>query len=270
MTVTDTPTRRFGVDEAQLLFEEARQRRRRRWLIGGIASLAFVVLFGTAIGLWAIQSGGGTPRPVSQPSPALPPAAVAGSGFSIRPVLCYAPPYSLAPGQQRSTGPLPTCSPSTQLTASSLQVAPDRNDVNGFTMNTSENADPQFTTYPSTPASSQRPNQDVLLPGTPANGAGRFVLGPTGLTGSAIAHAWATHDNGQWTISLTLTSKGSALWDALARHTFHEITGVVINGQVVSAPIVQPAQSSFTSFNGQLQVSGGFTEHQAKSIASSL
>jgi preprotein translocase subunit SecD len=56
-------------------------------------------------------------------------------------------------------------------------------------------------------------------------------------------------------------------WDALTRQQFHQIIGVVVNGQVMSAPITQPAQSAWSSFNGQVQISGSFTEKQAKAIA---
>ncbi|MGA2837010.1 MAG: hypothetical protein ABSF84_10475 [Acidimicrobiales bacterium] len=71
-------------------------------------------------------------------------------------------------------------------------------------------------------------------------------------------------------LDVSLTAEGSVEWDALAQKTFHEMTGVVVNDRVVSAPIMQPTQSSFTSFDGQLQISGGFSEQQAKAMASEL
>lgn len=91
-----------------------------------------------------------------------------------------------------------------------------------------------------------------------------------GLDRSAVAHAHATYLDGQWAIDLALTPRGSEQWDNLAAQQFHAIVGVVINNRVVSAPITQPTQQSFTTFDGQLQISGGFTEHQAKVIASEL
>jgi hypothetical protein len=269
MTVTHPSPRTTEVDEAQLLFREARQRRRRRRLIGGIASISFLILFGIVIGVVAIQGGGSSPRPVAHPAPSPPAVAANAAGFSIRPLLCYAPPYAVASGLAPSTGPLPACSPSSQLTTSNLQVTPDYN-VNGYTVNTNIASDPQFATYPSTASSSARLNQDVLLAGDPAQGSGRYVLGPAGLTRSAIATARATRIDGVWAVDMTLTPQGSARWDALAHQQFHALVGVVIGGRVVSAPITQPTQSSFTSFDGQLQISGSFTEHQARAIASEL
>lgn len=272
MTVTDTPTHRAEPDDTQVLFEEARQRRKRRWLIAGITALVVVVMaLGITIGL-LVSRGGGSTRPVSPAGPA--PSVAAASAkvsFSIRPVLCYAPTYAVPAGQAPSTGPLPACSPSTQLTASNLQVAPDSGNVNGYTSNSNVNADPQFATYPSTTSSNGEQSQEVLLPGTATSGSsGRYVLGPAGLTRTAIASARAISESGQWTVRLGLTPNGSAQWDSLAAQQFHAIVGVVINGQVVSAPITQPTQRSFASFDGQLQISGGFTEHQAKAIASGL
>ena len=39
---------------------------------------------------------------------------------------------------------------------------------------------------------------------------------------------------------------------------------------MISAPITQPIQTAFTSFNGQVQISGSFTEDQAKTLATEL
>ena len=184
MTITDSPTHTAEVDQAQLLFPEARQRRRRRWVITGIATFAFLVVVGIVVGLLVTQGGaGGSTRPLAFPAPSPPAAAVASAGFSIRPVLCYAPPYSVASGNAHATGPLPTCSTPTALTASNLRVEVDRNNVNGYTSNGSNiSPDPQFAPYPSTTSSNAKGSQTVLLPGGPAEGSARYVLGPAGLT----------------------------------------------------------------------------------------
>jgi predicted nucleic acid-binding Zn ribbon protein len=272
MTITDTPTHQAKSDEAQVLFEEARQRRKRRRLMTGITALIVVVMaLGITIGL-LVSRGGGSARPVVPAGPAPSAAAVAAKvSFSIRPVICYAPPYAVPAGQAPSTGPLPACSPATQLSASNLEVTPDGGNVNGYTSNSNVNADPQFATYPSTTSSNDKQSQEVLLPGTATSGSsGRYVLGPAGLTRTAIGSARAISESGQWTVRLGLTPNGSVQWDSLVAQQFHAIVGVVIDGRVVSAPITQPTQQAFTSFDGQLQISGGFTEYQAKVIASEL
>ena len=70
------------------------------------------------------------------------------------------------------------------------------------------------------------------------------------------------------TIDLRLTPSGAVRWDALAHRQFHALVGVVVDGRVVSAPVNQPTQSTFTSFHGSVQLAGGFTESQAHEIAS--
>jgi preprotein translocase subunit SecD len=254
------------IDDAQLLFQEAKQRRRRRWLISGIVTVLLLAALGVSLGLTWGRGGGGPPESVGIPA-SITGEAHSAANLSFHPLLCYAPPLTLAAGQAPSTGPLPTCSPSTELTAFNLRVTPDSGNINGYTSYSNIQADPQFGTYPSTPSAKDDENQTVLLPGVPAEGATRYVLGPAQLTGTAVKSANAQLNNGQWAVNLTLTSSGSVAWDALTRQQFHQIIGVVVNGQVMSAPITQPAQSAWSSFNGQVQISGSFTEKQAKAIA---
>jgi preprotein translocase subunit SecD len=190
--------------------------------------------------------------------------------LSFRPLLCYAPPLTLAPGQVASTGALPPCSASTQLSASNLKTTPDSNNVNGYVNNENIHSDSQFATYLSTPPSKATRIANVLLPGVPADGDSRYVLGPAAMTQTGVETATATLSNGQWAVNLVLTGQGSTEWDALTQRQFHEIIGVVLNGKVISTPITQPTQSLWTSFNGQVQISGAFTQQQAKSIAADL
>ncbi len=93
------------------------------------------------------------------------------------------------------------------------------------------------------------------------------MLGPAGLTGTAVHSANAQLNNGQWAVNLNLTDTGSKQWDTLAQQQFHQIIAIDLDGQVISAPITQPSQQSFTPFNGQVQISGNFSEDQAKTLA---
>ena len=61
--------------------------------------------------------------------------------------------------------------------------------------------------------------------------------------------------------------QGSSQWDTLSKQQFHAIIGIDLDGQVISAPITQPTQQAWSSFNGQVQISGSFTEDQAKTLA---
>jgi preprotein translocase subunit SecD len=176
----------------------------------------------------------------------------------------------VAKGATPSTGPLPTCSPSTQLTKTNLAVTPNPNSNQGYTSNNNIQPDTQFTTYPSTSPLTDNKNNTVLLPGTRASGfTGRYVLGPAQMTGTAVksANAQLNSSTGQWSVNLNLTGPGASQWDTMANALFHQIIGIDLDGQVISAPITQPTQQGFTPFNGQVQISGSFTEDQAKTLA---
>jgi len=168
--------------------------------------------------------------------------------------------------QVPSTGPLPTCVVNSQLTAANLAV----NTNTGQIANTPPQ-DIQFASFASTTPQSDAKTATVLLPGLSGQGTQRYVLGPAQVTGSQIKSANARlSPAGQWTVNITFSSSGATAWDALAEQQFHAVIGVVVNGEVISAPIMQPNQTSFTSFDGQVQIAGEFTEKQAKGLAASL
>jgi preprotein translocase subunit SecD len=184
----------------------------------------------------------------------------------FRPALCYADPHSVAKGGSTATGALPSCASASQLTAANLAVNTSTGQATG-----NPQPDPQFTPYASTSSDGDVKDATVLLPGLPGTGTERYVLGPAGLTGAQIKSASASVDStGQWTVNLSLTSAGATAWDTLAQQQFHAIIGIDLDGQVISAPLTQPTQSTFTSFEGQVQISGSFTEAQAKALATEL
>ena len=189
----------------------------------------------------------------------------------FRPALCFAPPLTVSKGQAASTVPLPTCSAASALTKANINITPDPNSTQGYTSNlNSIQPDPQFAPYKSTTPDNDGKNDTVLLPGLPGQGTSRYVLGPAGLTGAQIKSANAQLNGGQWSVNLTLTAPGAAAWDTLAQQQFHAIIGIDLDGQVVSAPLTQPTATTFSSFGGTVQISGSFTETQAKALANQL
>jgi hypothetical protein len=254
------------VDEAQLLFQEARDRRRRRWRVSGITAATFVVLIAVTLSLVLSMGRGGTPKPAVPPTGGAVATRPAVS-LSFRPVLCLASPLTLGAGQAPSPGPLPSCSPTSALTAANLGV-------NTSTGQSSANppADGQFSTYASTPQGDAGNGGDVLLPAAPSQGeeGTRFVLGPAVVTQQAITAARAVQVHGQWAVNLTLSPTGASQWDKLTEQQFHAFIGIVLNGKVISAPITEPTETTFTTFAGHLQISGDFTGEQAKALAASL
>jgi hypothetical protein len=265
MTVVDSPPRTTEVDMAHLLFEEARRRRRRRWLISGIVVLFILMALGIALILMAGRDGRSSVKPVAPRPPAQPVASTTAS-FSLRPLLCYAPPFTPTIGSTASKGPLPPCAPSLALTAGNLHVAP-----NDYSVTISPNdTDPQFAAYSSTSPKHDNANATVLLPSSSSSSHTRYVLGPAGLTGSAIRSASAQRVDGQWVVNINLNGHGAAQWDNLSRQQFHALIGIDLDGKVISASIIQPAQASFSSFHGQVQISSGLTRHQAQALAAQL
>ena len=195
----------------------------------------------------------------------------------FRPVLCYAYPEAVPKGYKGKTLPpgtesIPACQSSYELTASAL-------DVNTTTGEPSNNIgpDPQYEAYPST--SVEKPGyaaSTVLLPGLSASGSNnsgeRYVLGPSEMTGRAIGSAQATQNQtGEWVVDYSLAgSANSALWDKVASENFHQLLGIELDGVVYSAPIIQPQQAQFSSFDGQGEISGNLTQQDAQNLAQAM
>jgi preprotein translocase subunit SecD len=73
--------------------------------------------------------------------------------------------------------------------------------------------------------------------------------------------------SGEWEVNIRLTGAGAAKWDAVAQKAFHQFLAIEQDGRVLSVPIMQPAQTSFSSFDGAMTVSGTLTKQQAVTLA---
>ncbi len=193
----------------------------------------------------------------------------------FRPVLCFGYPQSVPKGSKAKVLPpgvesIPACTPSSEMTAANLNI----NTATGQATNNVP-PDPQYATYPST--SVEKPGyatSTVLLPGL-AGACGqsglRCVLGPAQMTGRSIASAQATQNQtGAWVVDYTLTGPGSALWDHVSEANFHQLLGIELDGQVYSAPIIQPTQATWSSFNGKGEISGSLTQADAQNLAQAM
>ncbi len=199
----------------------------------------------------------------------------------FRPVECWAAPQAIPKNSKTGVLPpgietIPACQSSSQITTSSLNVQPDSTVAAGFVSNPVQ-PDEQFASYPST--STEKPNyanSSVLLPGVngacnEGNATLRCVLGPAQMTGRSIASAQATQNQtGQWVVDYTLTGPGSSLWDKVAGANFHLPLGIELDGKVYSAPIIQPTQGTFTSFQGKGEISGSLTQQDAQNLAQAM
>ncbi len=196
----------------------------------------------------------------------------------FRPVECYAYPESVAEGREEQGA----------AAAASGRFPPVRRDPNsprptwpsipapGEPTNNIP-PDSQYAAYPST--SVEKPNYakqhraPARASAGPATGPSvRCVLGPAQMSGHSIASAQATQNQtGAWVVDYTLAgAAGSALWDKVAQENFHQLLGIELDGQVYSAPIIQPSQTSFSSFDGKGEISGGGTSGLSESDAQNL
>lgn len=176
----------------------------------------------------------------------------------FRPVLCAAPAYA-APsrGSKAPSGP-PKCSTSAlQGTIQGGQAAASSTSAGGAPA-----IDSSLASYPTTKPSADSPTKDVILPvkGDPTQ---RLVLGPAQATGAIISSATAQISQaGQWLVAFTTTGKGAKTLDALGKNNLHRFVAIDLDGQVESYPVFDT-----DAFHGQGQISGTFTQQQAKSLA---
>jgi preprotein translocase subunit SecD len=206
----------------------------------------------------------------------------------FRPVLCTAYPLTLSkatkatkttkaqPAQKALSGDgtLPSCGSTYATNAANLAVTPNSS-VQGYSSN-SPAPDPAFAQYTSTSTNETNyEHRTVLLPSLPGGGTTlqtslRYVLGPEQMTGTAIGSAVAQQSQtGAWEVNYSLKgAANSKLWDKVAEENFHLLLGIELDGVVQSAPLIQPSQTTFSSFDGQGTINGGnMTEADAKSLA---
>ena len=117
------------------------------------------------------------------------------------------------------------------------------------------------------------PNATVVVLGKSGD---VYSAGPAGASGLVFSNdAAAEINNGTWSVVVGLLkgSAGEDIWNALSTRCFNKDatcpTGqiaIVLDGEVISAPVVQ--QAVFTG--GNVQISGSFTEAEARDLAKIL
>jgi hypothetical protein len=246
----------------EVLIPEARRRQRRRYVRTGLcAALGALVVAGlTVAAVLFIRGPAASQR--SRFVSAQPAALDASVPVVIRPVLCLAAPYSAAPGGLSTTLPT-TCAAPYAVTPAALAVAPSGT---GYWASDPV-PDPAFATYRNT--STDSAGSVVLLGGTP-----RYLLGPAAMKLSPPEVQSVTVRRsgiGAWVVSIRFTATGSRRWDAVGRTYFHSFLAIDLRGRVVSAPLIEPTNSSFSSFEGRMDITGGhLSKHEAVALATAL
>ena len=121
--------------------------------------------------------------------------------------------------------------------------------------------------YVTTPIEKDTKDAYVILPQDDNKSSSpRYYLAPALLTGEIIEDAQAQLSNtGSWEVIADFTGSGSGQWDAMAAKCVNQQIAIVLDGVVESAPTINVAQ-----FNGSAQITGTFTESEAKDLATSL
>jgi preprotein translocase subunit SecD len=170
-----------------------------------------------------------------------------------------------------SPGALPTSCPSQYQLVVGANLTGTTSSANGVQYDVGPY--PELEIYPTSSAvGTDNPKATVLQAGLPGSTFPyRYLEGPAELDGTAVKTASAQlNQTGQWVVNITLTTAGSKGWDNLTQKYFHEIIGIELDGVVQSAPITQPSQTTWSSFDGQVQISGSFTQSSADALAIAL
>ncbi|MDP9402341.1 MAG: protein translocase subunit SecD [Actinomycetota bacterium] len=169
----------------------------------------------------------------------------------FRPVLGVLPPEDAPTPTTTTTTTTPAETPTTAAGAPATTAAP-----------------PTTTTVPegikTTPREDDKADAPVILPNlSDGEVTERYSLGPAELTGRALKTARAEFDPQQgWLVNFTLTSTGSKAFDELAAKNVGKQVAIVLDGVVKTAPTINEA-----AFRGSGQISGDFSEREAKDLA---
>ena len=187
--------------------------------------------------------------------------------FYLRPLECVGPPYKVATSAT-SPPPSPSCDSSYLLSAKSLAVDTKTRKPTGAIV-----ADPGLANVASTRASNDTSSKTVLLATTPVSGLSQYrvVAGPAGLTGEDISSVTVSRSGALWNMDVSFDSDGSTRLDDLAEKQFHAYVAVDIDAKVVSALLIEPASTYFTSFGGTVSFKMDLDSRaQAVSLADAL
>jgi hypothetical protein len=183
----------------------------------------------------------------------------------VRPVVCEAPLYVLEKQPAHLHQAL-DCGSQYVISAKTLDV----DTVTGKPGGTIT-ADPALATVATTTAADPDGPRVMLSTGDSSGYAGsRLVCGRSVLDDSDLSSVEAVQKGPRWDLQVTLDSVGSKNFDVLAYAQFHALLAFELDSTVISAPITEPTESSFVSFNGQFEIATGYTRTQAIRLANDI
>jgi preprotein translocase subunit SecD len=235
------------------------------------------------------QSTPQTPLPSSSPSQSQQP----GSGVTLPPSSKSSAPKDKSTGKNRPPALLgkkkhdtKKSKPSSSPTKSTTPTVPDSTSQVNYTeankkafadaLTWMTNPDPQsVAVYNAYTCPSKTPvKDDPNIPIVTCDAQGqKYLLSPAQIEGTEISQATAnapgsTQGQVQWTVGIQLKSHGADVERTLSQAMAGDQSktfAIVLDGQVISAPYFESVISDGTS-----QITGNFTESEAKSLATSL
>lgn len=114
-----------------------------------------------------------------------------------------------------------------------------------------------------------RGNADPDLPLVTCNqeGTAKYLLEPAFMTGEEVANATSgmRQNSNAYVVNLDFTNRGGDIWGQWTAANVGELAGIVLDGEVVSAPQVQGANPT-----GRSEISGQFSQAEAQELANVL
>lgn len=196
--------------------------------------------------------------------------------LDFRAVLVAGSPTTTFVGEDGNSTPVPDV-PVDPTLPSTPQVTPtDGSDLNWLTPALQAEYEQYDCTGPEADLASTAPADKPLITCDFSNTV-KYILGPVEVSGSDIADAAAGLQTtstgattGQWVISLEFNGKGTVDFSEVTTRLFG-LTGsqnqfaIVLDGKVLSAPATNAAIT-----NGSAEISGGFTQESAQTLANQL
>ncbi len=201
-----------------------------------------------------LAAGGGRFGVLAQAATTTAAPTTAAPTTSGSPTTTASAPATTVPGGVTTT---PASTPPGAATTTVVPAAPITTDVNAAALATGQ----------TTKLGEDSPELTVILPEKRNDpDSRRYLLGPAEIQGAVVDTASAVvSQTGQWTVDLNLNSRGSALWDAMAEKYYQQRIAIVLDGEALSAPVIQERR-----FGGRAQISGNFTQRDAKDLATAL
>jgi preprotein translocase subunit SecD len=229
-----------------------------------------------AIGNQAADSAAATPT-TAAPAPT---TAAASASTAAAPASTAASPTTAAASPTTAAGTAtaaPTTAAGTATTAvkSATTALASVTTIKGSAPTTVPAAAPAFdlSQYNTTSREKDTPEAVVILPKDKAlPSAPRLQLGPVALTGAIVKDATPSiSQSGSWQVDIELNGRGTTGFNKLAQDNCRKRVAIVLDGVVVSDPVINADQSGTCSFpSGRVQITGNFSESDARGLSTAL